>query len=159
MGYWTSQEYAIIKWLIAGLSWSLCELYKCSLWRLQYILPVGYFECGFRMPNCCSCMSNGWCKHCDCVKAGHCCVDCWPSRNVPKRCLNVIPFYNSDEPISSSVSSYSAVQLLLRCVMIVMIPQRVSPFLVLVRLTFQIFWYVSKTKLYMGRNGWNHFYK
>ena len=62
------------------------------------------------MPNCCSCMSNGRCKRCDCVKAGHSCVDFWPSKNVPKRCLNVIPSDNSDEPISSSVSGGNFLQ-------------------------------------------------
>ena len=46
-------------------------------------------------------MSNGRCKCCACVKAGHSCVDYWPLRNVPKKWLNVIPSDNSDKPISS----------------------------------------------------------
>ena len=55
-------------------------------------------------------MSNGRCKRCVCVKASRSCVDCWPSRNVPKRCLNVIPSDNSDQPISSSVSGGNFLQ-------------------------------------------------
>ena len=38
------------------------------------------------------------------------CVDSWPSRNVPKRCLNVIPSDNSDKPIPFSVSGGNFLQ-------------------------------------------------
>ena len=37
---------------------------------------------------CCSCMKNGKCIRCQCVKKGLPCVDCWPSLSNPSRCEN-----------------------------------------------------------------------
>ena len=43
------------------------------------------------MPLCCSCMSNGRCLRCACVKEGRACTDCRPSRMTPHRCENQLP--------------------------------------------------------------------
>ena len=37
---------------------------------------------------CCSCMKNGKCIRCQCVKKGLFCVDCWPSLSNPSCCEN-----------------------------------------------------------------------
>ena len=37
---------------------------------------------------CCSCMKNGRCIRCQCVKNCSPCIDCWPSLTNPKRCEN-----------------------------------------------------------------------
>ena len=39
---------------------------------------------------CCSCMKNGQCVRCACVKRGQLCVDCWLSKIKPKQCMNSI---------------------------------------------------------------------
>ena len=39
---------------------------------------------------CCSCMKNGRCVRCACVKREQLCVDCWPSKIKPNRCINSI---------------------------------------------------------------------
>ena len=36
-------------------------------------------------------MNKGRCVRCVCVKAGRCCVDCWPSISTPTRCENQCP--------------------------------------------------------------------
>ena len=50
------------------------------------------------MPACCSCMSNGRCVRCSCVREGHACIDCWPSRQNPKRCENLADRDPNNEP-------------------------------------------------------------
>ena len=42
-----------------------------------------------RSTRCCSCMKNGRCVRCNCVKKGLPCVDCWPSLTNPVRCQNL----------------------------------------------------------------------
>ena len=38
----------------------------------------------------CSCMKNGWCVQCACVKREQLCVDCWPSKIKLNRCMNSV---------------------------------------------------------------------
>ena len=88
---------------------------SCSCYVLFLSCPVPFLPCHNNNNNnnnkmaandsqsrrCCSCMKNGHCVKCQCVKNG---VDCWPSFSNPIRCekmgqlFNMVPNLEGNQP-------------------------------------------------------------